>query len=645
MSPNTLTRPLVVALAACLLCTALPAATYMPMSDTDLMVRSPIIVRAVVTWKEVRQEDNHGASQLFTIVTLQRLELLKGSIGETFTVRLGGGRLGSSIWLIPGTPAFVVGQEVVLFLGPAGAGHSGEYRLTEFGLSKFDLVADAAGRRFAVRPVFSAEEDLIVSARAEAPADGAQGRAVLARDAESFLEALRSYSRGRKAKEIVMAEPSAGLGPDFINVSGVEPGLPGSCGDVPCLVRWFWDTSVSPDGVLSTTGTQSNLKNDEPNCGTDSVCDVKNAATQWHGVAQSDVHYSGPTAGGNIPITLDATSSFDGGMAWNTPLDGCPVQGVVGLGGPGGDSAFLQTFKGDADYFPASAGQVTMRKVTCSTGYSAKAFRSAVLHEVGHTLGLGHPDLGQSIHSTTSSTDWNNAVMRSVIPSSFPGTPQTDDIRAVQYYYGTAVAGAAPAAGFSFSPSSPVAGTAVTFADSSTGSPTGYSWDFGDGTAYGTGANPSHTFASAGSYTVTLYAGNPNGTGTAAKTITVAPGGGGGACTADDTTLCLSGSRFKVTATFQKPNDIQRTAHAVTLTDQTGYFWFLVDTNVEVVTKVLPFCANPYNSIWVFAAGLTNVKVDLTYLDTKTNTTVTKSNAQGAAFEPVQDTKAFKTCP
>ncbi|HEY4228748.1 MAG TPA: hypothetical protein VGO79_01185, partial [Thermoanaerobaculia bacterium] len=86
-------------------------------------------------------------------------------------------------------------------------------------------------------------------------------------------------------------------------------------------------------------------------------------------------------------------------------------------------------------------------------------------------------------------------------------------------------------------------------------------------------------------------------------------------------------------------------AHAVSLTGNTGYFWFFDNTNVEVVTKVLPFCADPFNSIWVFAAGLTNVLVDVTYFDTKTSTTVVKHNPQGTAFVAVQDTAAFKTCP
>ncbi len=111
-----------------------------------------------------------------------------------------------------------------------------------------------------------------------------------------------------------------------------------------------------------------------------------------------------------------------------------------------------------------------------------------------------------------------------------------------------------------------------------------------------------------------------------------------GPCVANDTTLCLSASRFQVTANFETPDGHKGAAHAVALTANTGYFWFFDPTNVEVVTKVLPFCADPYNSIWVFAAGLTNVKVDLTYTDTNNGTVVMKHNDLGVPFAPVQDT-------
>jgi PKD repeat protein len=63
-------------------------------------------------------------------------------------------------------------------------------------------------------------------------------------------------------------------------------------------------------------------------------------------------------------------------------------------------------------------------------------------------------------------------------------------------------------------------GLNVTFVDRSTGSPTNWSWDFGDG-ATSTQQNPSHTYAKAGSYTVTLTASNAAGSSRTSKLVTV----------------------------------------------------------------------------------------------------------------------------
>ena len=67
------------------------------------------------------------------------------------------------------------------------------------------------------------------------------------------------------------------------------------------------------------------------------------------------------------------------------------------------------------------------------------------------------------------------------------------------------------ASSFTFSPAAPTAGQAVSFDGSaSTGSPTAYSWDFGDGqTATGNTAASSHTYQAAGTYTVTLSVAKP----------------------------------------------------------------------------------------------------------------------------------------
>jgi chitodextrinase len=64
---------------------------------------------------------------------------------------------------------------------------------------------------------------------------------------------------------------------------------------------------------------------------------------------------------------------------------------------------------------------------------------------------------------------------------------------------------------FSASPTQGVVPLTVHFTDQSAGSPTGWSWDFGDG-ATSTERNPSHQYTRPGSYTVTLTTTGPTGT-------------------------------------------------------------------------------------------------------------------------------------
>ncbi|HEV7504259.1 MAG TPA: trypsin-like serine protease [Thermoanaerobaculia bacterium] len=114
-------------------------------------------------------------------------------------------------------------------------------------------------------------------------------------------------------------------------------------------------------------------------------------------------------------------------------------------------------------------------------------------------------------------------------------------------------------------------------------------------------------------------------------------------CIPGPTTLCLNGGRFKVEGTFNTGTQ-QGQAQAIKLTDETGYFWFFSNTNVEMVIKVLNACPLS-QTFWVFAGGLTNVQTTITVTDSNTGVVKTYSNPQGAAFQPVQDTSAFATCP
>ncbi|MEM1249804.1 MAG: fibronectin type III domain-containing protein [Acidobacteriota bacterium] len=115
-------------------------------------------------------------------------------------------------------------------------------------------------------------------------------------------------------------------------------------------------------------------------------------------------------------------------------------------------------------------------------------------------------------------------------------------------------------------------------------------------------------------------------------------------CVPTATDLCLGeGDRFRVRVNWRSRQGDTGTGRQTELTQDTGYFWFFDEDNVEIVIKVLDACSFA-NSFWVFAGGLTNVEVDLIVSDMATGMERTYSNPLGSAFRPVQDTGAFPTC-
>ena len=109
--------------------------------------------------------------------------------------------------------------------------------------------------------------------------------------------------------------------------------------------------------------------------------------------------------------------------------------------------------------------------------------------------------------------------------------------------------------------------------------------------------------------------------------------------------LCLNGGRFEVSAEWTKPDTTSGHGTGVKLTDDAGYFWFFSADNIEVTIKVLDACSFTTDH-WVFAAGLTNVGVEIKVRDTQSGVEYRKENPVGTAFAPIQDPKAFpSSCP
>ena len=105
--------------------------------------------------------------------------------------------------------------------------------------------------------------------------------------------------------------------------------------------------------------------------------------------------------------------------------------------------------------------------------------------------------------------------------------------------------------------------------------------------------------------------------------------------------LCLGGGRFSVIVEWtHNPGLIHGFAIPVRFTSDSGAFWFFNDANYELMVKVLNGCG-VNNKMWFFAAGLTDVGVNITVTDHLTDTQRHYENPIGRPFEVITDTSAF----
>jgi hypothetical protein len=107
--------------------------------------------------------------------------------------------------------------------------------------------------------------------------------------------------------------------------------------------------------------------------------------------------------------------------------------------------------------------------------------------------------------------------------------------------------------------------------------------------------------------------------------------------------LVLGGGRFLAEVTYGTAGGSVGSGTPVAITPDTGYFWFFGTSNVELLVKVLDGCATN-GRFWVFAGGLTNLRVTLQVTDLATGTVRRYDNAAGEPFAPIQDVDAFASC-
>ncbi|HXM78558.1 MAG TPA: PKD domain-containing protein, partial [Thermoanaerobaculia bacterium] len=141
-----------------------------------------------------------------------------------------------------------------------------------------------------------------------------------------------------------------------------------------------------------------------------------------------------------------------------------------------------------------------------------------------------------------------------------------------------------------------------------------------------------HSYATPGTYTVSLTVMNNAGSSTTSQAVTVS------GCGAN--ALCLNGGRFRVQASWRVPSQgTSGVGSPVALTGDTGYFWFFTSNNVELVVKVVD--GTPLNGrFWFFSGALSDVEYTVQVTDTRTGAVRTYFNPQGS-LASTADTSAF----
>jgi hypothetical protein len=384
------------------------AMSYVPMADTPLLQQADTVVVATVGGAAAAP----GHELEATRYTLQVEQVLKGSPAVASLGVLVPGAVDATqagALHVPGAPQLTAGERILAFLERRDGG---DYVLVHLSIGAFHVRNTVSGTAVLVRDLDAAD--------AVGAAAGTAQASVRQRELGRFSAWVRQQAAGQAAAV------------DYWNDEALAPVLRPRFVVSNPPARWFgFDNGGSVPFYASAVGQLGLVGG--------GYAQLQQAIAAWNnsGVARVNYVYAGvTTAGGDLnhpdgvnKILFNDPTNFIGGV-----FD-CINGGVAGYGG--WRSSGSQGYNGGT-FQPIVEGDVVIRNgAGCLLSGNNGANATELFgHELGHTLGLGHPcgDPGEAACVAGSAQD--QALMRPILHADGRGAYLgADDLQGIAYLY------------------------------------------------------------------------------------------------------------------------------------------------------------------------------------------------------------------